>query len=112
MVRDEQATALVRKVGDVVAGDAEVTRVEEIDDGAQALLVHRVEAEVVDLLGAIAHADAAPLAQVVVGREELARGVEGTLLGNRAPRAAEVRDGGRGRRYVAGPARSRLVDHA
>ena len=76
VVRDEQAAPFGRDVLDAVHLDAEVLVVEEVEEGQDLLLVDGVVAELVDLLGAVAQADAAPLAQVEVGREELARRVE------------------------------------
>ena len=61
---------------DPVGLDAEVPLVEEVEERHDLLLVDRVVAELVDLLGAVAQPHAAPLAQVEVGRQQLARRVE------------------------------------
>ena len=64
--------------------------VEEIEERQDLLLVDRVVAELVDLLGAVAQAHAAPLAQVEVGREKLARRVEHALGRRRDRRPASA----------------------
>ena len=66
---------------DAVHLDAEVLVVEEVEERQDLLLVDRVEAELVDLLGAVAQANATPFAEVEVGRQELARRVEHAVGG-------------------------------
>ena len=77
MVRDEEAAPLGR---DALRAPSHSTRkyslVEEVEERLDLLLVDRVEAEVVDLLGAVPHAEPPPLPEVELGRQELARRVE------------------------------------
>ena len=94
MVRDEQAAAARRDVLDALGLHAEILLVEEVEERLDLLLVDGVEAEVVDLLAPVPHAEAAPLAEIEVRREELARGVEDGGLafgGERAARRRRVR---------------------
>ena len=75
VIGHDQAAPLAGNVGSAGRLDAEVTLVEKSKRGCTARGILRVEAELVDLFRAVAHRDAAPLAQVVVAREQLARSI-------------------------------------